>query len=91
LCSRGTLVKTNSEIGEYIKNGLQPPLLEKLSNKFSIQKGLKQEDITIEWKINTIEIFIKNQHYLTMDLRTKKAYSLSINENSPFGYKLNSK
>ena len=88
LCSVTKPVKNKSDITKIINSGNPPPLLEKYANEFSHVKKIKPEDIKIEWKESSVEVFIKNELYLKMDLNNRISYSKSIKIKGPYGIPL---
>ncbi|WP_375238886.1 hypothetical protein [Aurantibacter sp.] len=85
LCSRGTLVESNEKVKEFIEMDFQPPLIKRVANEFSIQIGITNENIKIDWKNNLIRILINDTEFLKMDTLNKKSYSKAISEKSVYG------
>lgn len=73
---------------EATKNGNSPPLTANLANKYSYIKNLKSKDIKVYWKQDRIEIKLKKQTYLIMDLENKTSYSKALSEDCYYGNKL---
>ncbi|MDH7446978.1 hypothetical protein [Aquimarina sp. 2201CG14-23] len=70
---------------EATKNGNSPPLTAAFSNKYSYIKDLKPKDIKVSWKQNRIEIKLKKEMYLIMDLKSKTSYSKALSEDCYYG------
>ncbi len=70
---------------EATKNGNAPPLTTSFSNKYSYIKNLKSKDIKIHWKQNRIEIKLKKEIYLIMDLESKTSYSKALSQDCYYG------
>ncbi|MHA7057843.1 hypothetical protein ACWGOQ_0011520 [Aquimarina sp. M1] len=70
---------------EATKNGNAPPLTTAFANKYSYIKNLKSKDIKVFWKQNSIEIKLKKETYLIMDLKTKTSYSKALSEDCYYG------
>ena len=70
---------------EATKNGNSPPLTNEFSNKYSYIKNINSNDIEISWKDNRIEIKLKKEIYLVMDLETKTSYSKALAKDCYYG------
>ncbi|WP_299439794.1 hypothetical protein [uncultured Aquimarina sp.] len=70
---------------EATKNGNAPPLTTTFANKYSYIKNLKSKDIKIYWKQNRIEIKLKKEMYLIMDLESKTSYSKALSKDCYYG------
>lgn len=70
---------------EATKNGNAPPLTTTFANKYSYIKNLKSKDIKIYWKQNRIEIKLKKEMYLIMDLASKTSYSKALSKDCYYG------
>ncbi|WP_299314097.1 hypothetical protein [uncultured Aquimarina sp.] len=73
---------------EATKNGNSPPLTTNFANKHSYIKNLKSKDIQVHWKQNRIEIKLKKEIYLIMDLDSKISYSKALSTDCYYGNKL---
>ncbi|AXT50760.1 hypothetical protein D1818_07925 [Aquimarina sp. BL5] len=73
---------------EATKNGNAPPLTTNFANKYSYIKNLKSKDIKVYWKQNRIEIKLKKETYLIMDLDSKTSYSKALSTDCYYGNKL---
>ncbi|MFD2561624.1 hypothetical protein [Aquimarina rubra] len=73
---------------EATKNGNAPPLTTNYANKYSYIKNIKPKDIKVHWKQSRIEIKLKKETYLIMDLETKTSYSKALSEDCYYGNKL---
>jgi len=73
---------------EATKNGNAPPLTTSFSNKYSYIKNLKSKDIKVYWKQNKIEIKLKKEVYLVMDLKAKTSYSKALSKDCYYGNSL---
>lgn len=73
---------------EATKNGNAPPLTTNFANKYSYIKNLKSKDIRVYWKQNRIEIKLKKETYLIMDLDSKTSYSKALSTDCYYGNKL---
>ncbi|GAA3509444.1 hypothetical protein GCM10022393_22390 [Aquimarina addita] len=71
------------------KNGNATPLDATFSNQYSYVKGIKKEDINVSWKPNKIEVLLKKELYLIMDIETKTSYSKALASDCYYGNKLN--
>lgn len=91
ICSRGTVVKNSQEVKNFIDNDLQPPLMDKYVNEYSIHQSLCSEDFKIEWNNASymIKIFINDILYLVMDINKGISYSKSILKEGPYGRTIN--
>lgn len=85
LCSRGTIVTESEEVQNYIKNGLQPPLMEEYKNEFSIHSAIINDDFKTKWDRNTIKVYINETLYLVMNMKDQISYSKSIIKEGPYG------
>ncbi|WP_108803583.1 hypothetical protein [Aquimarina sp. Aq107] len=70
---------------EATKNGNAPPLTIDYANKYSYIKNLKSNDIKVYWKYNRIEIKLKKETYLIMDLENKTSYSKALSKDCYYG------
>ncbi|SEL37315.1 hypothetical protein SAMN04487910_2268 [Aquimarina amphilecti] len=70
---------------EATKNGNAPPLTTTYANKYSYIKNLKSNDIKVYWKYNRIEIKLKKETYLIMDLESKTSYSKALSKDCYYG------
>ncbi|AXT58522.1 hypothetical protein J8L88_22385 [Aquimarina sp. MMG015] len=70
---------------EATKNGNAPPLTTDYANKYSYIKNLKSNDIKVYWKYNRIEIKLKKETYLIMDLESKTSYSKALSKDCYYG------
>jgi hypothetical protein len=91
LCSRGTIVETSKEIKEYINKVISAPLMKKYSNEFSIQRGIENENIEIDWKGNEISIKLNGIIFLIMNIKNRKSYSKSISKKGAYGIPITKK
>ncbi|KAA1247877.1 hypothetical protein [Aquimarina sp. RZ0] len=73
---------------EATKNGNATPLTATYANKHSYIKSLSAKDIKIYWKKDRIEIKLKKEIYLIMDLKTKTSYSKALAKDCYYGNKL---
>ncbi|MGY3795099.1 hypothetical protein [uncultured Aquimarina sp.] len=73
---------------EATKNGNAPPLTTNYANKYSYIKNLKSKDIKIYWKQNRVEIKLKKEIYLIMDLQDKISYSKALSQDCYYGNSL---
>ncbi|WP_299211054.1 hypothetical protein [uncultured Aquimarina sp.] len=73
---------------EATKNGNAPPLTTNFANKYSYIKNLRSKDIKVYWKQNRIEIKLKKETYLIMDLDSKTSYSKALSTDCYYGNKL---
>ena len=85
LCSRGTLVEEESEIGDYIDQGFAPPLLRSFSNEYSVQEEITANNISIFWDKEKVGVLVDEVTYLILDYTNKVAYSKGVLEESPYG------
>ncbi|WP_378183786.1 hypothetical protein [Aquimarina sp. SS2-1] len=85
LCSVVDPESINISPKEATKNGNAPPLTSAFANQYSYIKNLKSKDIKIHWKSNRIEIKLKKETYLIMDLKTKTSYSKALSEDCYYG------
>ncbi|MCK7591175.1 hypothetical protein M0G43_11365 [Subsaxibacter sp. CAU 1640] len=85
LCSVGDPTKTNLDLNKIKDSGLPPPLIAKYANEYSYSKNLKESDISIKWFETKVEIFIKGEKYLLMDLEDKISYSKGLSMDGPYG------
>lgn len=90
ICSRGTILEDFSEIEDYVKIDLQPPLMAAYQNEFSIQEPLDNTDFKIEWyeQSGEAQIYLKGLLYLVMDMTNHITYTKSITEEGPYGIPL---
>ncbi|AHM58326.1 hypothetical protein D770_00250 [Flammeovirgaceae bacterium 311] len=89
LCSTGTLVDNEAEVGRYIQEGNQPPLMKQYANEFSVVKDLKAEEVGVEvLDQETLAVSIRGKQYLLLDSAEKQAYSIAVSEDGPYGYVL---
>ena len=91
ICSRGTLVETSKEIKEYINKAISAPLMKRYSNEYSVQSGIKNENIKIDWNGNEISIKLNGIDFLIMDIENRKSYSKSTSEKGPYGIPITEK
>ncbi len=70
---------------EATKNGNAPPITTAFSNKYSYVKNLKSKDIKVYWKQNRIEIKLKKELYLVMNLETQTSYSKALSKDCYYG------
>ncbi|MDE1208350.1 hypothetical protein [Tenacibaculum larymnensis] len=91
LCSRGTLVESVENVKEFIAKDFQPPLRKNFANEFSIQSGIKNENLKIVWENNLIRISINETEFLKMDTLNKMSYSKAISEKGAYGNPLTEK
>jgi len=70
---------------EATKNGNAPPLTSNFANEHSYIENLKSKDIKVYWKQDRIEIKLKKETYLIMDLTTKTSYSKALSKDGYYG------
>ena len=70
------------------KNGNGTPLTAHYSNQYSYMRNVSSKDIHIYWKQDQIEIKLKKEIYLIMDLKTKASYSKALSKDCYYGYTL---
>ena len=85
LCSRGTILQSASEIQEYIKNGVSPPLISEFSNDYSVVEKISNESINIAFENNMVKIYINEDLYLKMDINTGISFSKALSKEGPYG------
>ncbi len=73
---------------EATKNGNATPLTSNFSNQYSYIRNISSKDINICWKQDQIEIKLKKETYLIMDLKTKVSYSKALSRDCYYGNKL---
>ncbi len=73
---------------EATKNGNAPPLTAAFANKYSYIENVSVHDIKIRWTPHQIEIKLKDETYLIMDLRSKTSYSKALSQNCYYGNSL---
>ena len=89
VCSRGTILESSKDIKKYINKVISAPLIKKYSNEFSIQRGIENENIEIDWKGNVISVKLSGIEFLIMDINNKKSYSKSTSKKGPYGIPIN--
>lgn len=89
LCSRGTILESASEVKTFIDSGIAPPISKQYSNEYTLQPVIQEDEITINWTTDTVEVFVSDVRFLSMNWLTKKSYSLSVSTPGPYGHPLN--
>lgn len=90
LCSRGPLPESILDVKGYVDDGHQPPLLKELSNKHSVKKDVREDDITIQWNGNMVSVYLFGELFLKMDIDQKLSYSRAINKSGSYGIAMDS-
>ena len=87
ICSRGTVVNLSKDVGMFINQDLQPPLMEEYRNEYSVGESILNEDFRIEWeeKEKVIKVFLSDVLYLIMDMESQTSYSKSVSKEGPYG------
>lgn len=87
ICSRGTVVNFSKEVGNFIGQDFQPPLMEEYRNEYSVGESILNEDFRIEWeeKEKVIKVFLSGVLYLIMDMASQTSYSKSVSKEGPYG------
>lgn len=70
---------------EATKNGNATPLTSNYSNQYSYIRDISSKDINVYWKQDSIEIKLKKETYLIMDLKTKVSYSKALSRDCYYG------
>ena len=89
LCSRGTILASTSEVKKFIDSGVAPPISKQYSNEYTLQPDIQEKEIMINWTTDTVEVFVNEMKFLSMNWRTKMSYSLGISTPGPYGNPLN--
>lgn len=85
ICSTIDPVEANSPlIQQKMKEGFAPPLSVEFTNEYSVLKEVNPNDIKVVSGDSTIEIYLKNEKYLVLDLTNRTGYSKAISK--PGGY-----
>lgn len=72
------------------RKGNPPPLIKKFANEFSYISVIQDDQIKIEPDIEhqLVNIIIRDELYLSMDLKTNKSYSKALSKDGPYGLAL---
>ncbi|MBR9859589.1 hypothetical protein GYB22_02335 [bacterium] len=85
-CSTGKLVENSADIKEASITGQAPPLLRSFANELYIQKGLTEDDISINWlSVDEVEVCLKSQPFVKLSMATNETFSRAVNKDGPFG------
>ncbi len=85
ICSRGTVLESDDQVMDFIRNGLSTPLVKEYQSEFSVQKNISNEDFSVEWSDEVITIQLKEEVFLIMDLIRNIACSKSVSKKGIYG------
>lgn len=66
VCSLGTIVESSEEVKDFIDRNMSAPLMKKYANEFSIQKGIVNKNIEIEWNEDEVVVKVRNAVFLIL-------------------------
>lgn len=64
------------------------PLPSVFANKYSYVENLKKKDIKIQWEKEHVNVFVKKNLYLIMDINTRSSYSRGLLKDCDYGMRL---